>query len=122
MLGKGVADKMQVGLNDVVQVTTAAGDRTLLEGRGIYQSGLSDLDKVQCYASLKTTQKLLGGSSSYLTDIQVNSITMELAPELAKVSMRHASLPGHRHPRPMPSSRPGATCGTSSATRWASPC
>ncbi|HPF67926.1 MAG TPA: ABC transporter permease [Flavobacteriales bacterium] len=84
VLGKGVADKMQVGLNDVVQVTTAAGDRTLLKVVGIYQSGLSDLDKVQCYASLKTTQKLLGRSSSYLTDIQVKLHDLELAPELAK--------------------------------------
>ena len=84
VLGAGVADKMQVGLGDVVQVTTAAGDRTLLKVVGIYQSGLSDLDKVQCYASLKTTQKLLGRSSSYLTDIQVKLHDLDLAPELAK--------------------------------------
>ena len=39
ILGKGVAEKMLVGIGDVVQVTTAEGQRSMLKVVGMYQSG-----------------------------------------------------------------------------------
>ncbi|MCB0794366.1 MAG: ABC transporter permease [Flavobacteriales bacterium] len=84
ILGKGVADKMQVDLGDMVQVTTADGQRTMLKVVGTYQSGLADLDNVQCYASIKTTQKLLGRGNDMITDIQVKLHDLASAPALAR--------------------------------------
>ncbi len=84
VLGKSLADLMLVEVGDVVQLTTARGDRFLLKVVGFFQSGLADLDKVQCYAALPTVQKLLEEPASYYTDIQVKLHDLQLAPALAK--------------------------------------
>lgn len=84
VLGKGLADMMEAKLGDVVQVTTASGDRALLRVSGIFQSGIAEYDKVQCYASIKTVQELLGQPSSYFTDINVKLKDILLAPSMAK--------------------------------------
>lgn len=84
ILGKGLADKMLVNIGDVIQVTTVKGERVQLKVAGYFQSGLSDIDMVQSYASIGTAQKILGESSSYVTDIQVKLKDMTSAPKLAK--------------------------------------
>ena len=84
ILGKGAADKMLANIGDVIQVTTAKGDRMKLKVVGFFQSGLLGIDKVQSYASLTTTQKLLGEPNNYITDIQVKLNDIKIAPVLAK--------------------------------------
>jgi lipoprotein-releasing system permease protein len=83
ILGKAAADKMQAVIGDVIQVTTPRGDRQSLKVVGYFQSGLADLDKVQSYASLGTTQKLLGKPVSYITDINVKLFDILASPALA---------------------------------------
>jgi lipoprotein-releasing system permease protein len=83
VLGRGLADKMQVGLGDLVQVTSIQGDRSMLKVVGFYQSGMADFDNVQCFATLSTVQSLLVQPSSYITDIQVRLYDLTLAPALA---------------------------------------
>ncbi len=84
ILGKAAADKMLASIGDVVQVTTPRGDRQSLKVVGFFQSGLQDLDKVQSFASLSTTQKLLGRPGSYITDLNVKLFDILAAPSLAK--------------------------------------
>lgn len=84
ILGKGAAQKMLASVGDVIQVTTPKGDRLPLKVVGFFQSGLADLDKVQSYASIETTQKLLGKPTSYMTDLQVKLHDINNAPALAK--------------------------------------
>lgn len=84
ILGKALADKLQVHVGDVVPLTTARGDRFSLKVVGLFQSGVNDWDKVQSYAALATTQKLLGQPASYLTDINVKLFDIRQAPALAK--------------------------------------
>ena len=84
ILGKVAAQKMLASIGDLIQVTTAKGERIKLKVVGFFQSGLQDVDKVQSYCSLNTTQKLLGVSNSYYTDIQVKLHNIELAPKIAK--------------------------------------
>lgn len=84
IVGKGLADKLLASIGDIVQVTTARGERVQLKIVGIFQSGLQDLDKVQCYASIGTVQKLLNVPGSYITDIQVKLKDLTLAPLIAK--------------------------------------
>lgn len=84
ILGKGVADRMMAKLGDVVQVTTAQGNRIQLKVVGAFQSGLGDFDKTNSYASLATVQKMLGQPASYFTDIQVKLHDFNQAPQLAK--------------------------------------
>lgn len=84
ILGKGVADRMMAKLGDVIQVTTAQGNRIQLKVVGAFQSGLGDFDKTNSYASLATVQKMLGQPASYFTDIQVKLHDFNQAPLLAK--------------------------------------
>ncbi|MCX6180560.1 MAG: ABC transporter permease [Bacteroidetes bacterium] len=84
ILGKGAAEKMLAQIGDNIQVTTTKGERMQLKVVGFYQSGIQDIDKVQSYASISTTQKLLGESSSYITDIQIKLNDMLLAPALSE--------------------------------------
>lgn len=84
VLGKGLADMMEAGIGETVQVTTATGDRAILRVVGIFQSGIADFDKVQCYANIKTVQKLLARPGSYYTDINVKLHDLLQAPAMAK--------------------------------------
>lgn len=84
ILGKGAADRMMASIGDVIQVTTAQGNRMQLKVVGYFQSGLGDFDNVNSYASLSTVQKMLGESPSYITDIQVKLHDFNLAPAMAK--------------------------------------
>lgn len=84
ILGKGVADKMMSQVGDVIHVTSAKGDQLSLKVVGIFQLGLATVDDVQSYASLETTQKLLGKPKSYYTDIQVKLTNIGDAPAVAK--------------------------------------
>jgi lipoprotein-releasing system permease protein len=84
ILGKALADKMLSNVGDVVQVTTARGERIQLKVVGFFQSGLQDLDKVQCYASTETAQKMLGVSENYITDLQIKLHDINNAPKLSK--------------------------------------
>ena len=84
ILGKAAAEKMLANIGDIVQITTSKGDRMQLKVVGFFQSGLTELDKTQSYASLATTQKLLGVSNSYVTDIQIKLHDSTKAPALAK--------------------------------------
>lgn len=84
LLGSGLASRLGVEFGENILVTTASGDQLPLKIIGIIHTGISDLDKTQGYASLKTVQKLLGKSNLYITDIQIKLWNMDLAPELAK--------------------------------------
>ncbi len=84
VLGKGLAEKMQVGVGDVVQVTSIQGDLSMLKVVGFYQSGMADFDNVQCFATIATVQNLLVQPRSYITDIQVRLHDLEMAPAMAR--------------------------------------
>ncbi len=84
ILGKGAATKMLANIGDVIQVTTAKGERLQLKVVGYFQSGIQDIDNVQSYASIITTQKLLGETNSYVTDLQIKLKDVILAPQIAK--------------------------------------
>lgn len=83
ILGIGAAKKMLIQNGDNIQITTSDGDRFLLKVVGLFQSGIEELDKVQSYVNLETSQKILGKPKSYVTDIQVKLYDLTLAPELA---------------------------------------
>ncbi|TPE42967.1 ABC transporter permease [Pontibacter mangrovi] len=84
ILGKGLAEILAADVGDVVQVTTAQGERFPLKVVGYFQSGIQEIDKVQSYASIGTTQKLLGKPANYITDIQVKLHDLETAPAVGK--------------------------------------
>ena len=84
IMGKGLAAKLLVNVGDVVLVTTAAQQQFSLKVVGFFQSGIMEFDKIQSYASINTTQKILNKPSDYITDIQLKLADITLAPSLGK--------------------------------------
>lgn len=84
ILGKSLAQILLVNVGDMVYVTTTQGERFALKVVGMYQSGFADFDKAQSFASLSTTQKLLGKPGNYITDLQIKLWDLNQAPEVAR--------------------------------------
>lgn len=84
ILGKDLAENLQAQPGNVIQITTPGGERFQLRVVGIYQSGLRDFDKTQSFASIGTTQKVLGKSSGYLTDIHIKLHNIDQAPAIGR--------------------------------------
>lgn len=84
VLGKGLAEKLLANPGDMVQITTAKGEIFQLKVVAIFQSGILEFDKTLSYASINTTQKILGKANNYITDIQVKLKDINKAPALAK--------------------------------------
>lgn len=89
ILGKPLAEKLYVRIGDAVQIATASGDQFSLKVVGLYQSGLADLDKTLCYASIATVQKVLGHHAAYITDVNVKLKDITVAP---KKALRYADI------------------------------
>jgi lipoprotein-releasing system permease protein len=83
ILGVGLARQLFASPGDRVFVTTNKGRRFSLRVVGIFQSGLQDIDKTQSYTSLATTQKILGASPAYITELNVRLHDIQRAPALA---------------------------------------
>ncbi len=84
ILGKALAETMLVSIDDVIQVITANGNRYPLKVVGFFQSGIRDIDKVQSFATIATTQKILGRPGNYITDIEIKLKNMDAAPAMAR--------------------------------------
>jgi lipoprotein-releasing system permease protein len=84
ILGKQLAKTMLAKIGDVVTITTATGTRYTLKLVGLFQSGINELDKVQSYASISTTQKILNKPNNYITDIAVKMKDINNAPAAAR--------------------------------------
>lgn len=84
LMGTGLAKRLNVKTGDQILVTTEKGGNFPVMVAGIFKTGLTDIDKQQCYGSIKTVQKLLGVPASYLTEIKVKLFDKELAPEVSR--------------------------------------
>ncbi len=84
ILGKQLAEKLQLNIGDNVQVVTINGDRFSLKVLGFYKSGIQDYDKTQAFASLATAQKLLNKPENYYTELLVKLHDLNQAPAIAK--------------------------------------
>lgn len=84
ILGKALAETMLVSIGDVVQITTVDGERYPLKVVGFFQSGIRDIDMIQSYTTIATTQKILGRPGNYITDIEIKLKDLNKAPSIAK--------------------------------------
>jgi lipoprotein-releasing system permease protein len=84
ILGKSLAEKLLVNIGDVIQLSTARGDRFQLKVVGYFQSGLKDIDMVQSFASIHTVQKVMNKPNSFVTEIDVKLKDINLSIPTAK--------------------------------------
>ena len=84
LIGIGIAKKMSLQLGDRVQISTSKGAVFPLRIVGIYQSGITDVDAIQSFTTIKTVQRILGEPENYITDINVKLYDIDLALPMAK--------------------------------------
>ena len=88
LIGSGLAEKLNVGVNERVNITTPTGVQIQLTVVGIFTSGISMVDNTMSYSTLKTAQKILGKSNEYITDINIKLKNIDDAPVMAKTFER----------------------------------
>lgn len=83
ILGQGVADVINAKIGDIITITSTEGEQFSLKVIGFFKSGMTEIDKVQSFASIATTQKILGVNNNYISDIQIKLNDLTVAPTLA---------------------------------------
>jgi lipoprotein-releasing system permease protein len=72
LLGVGIVNKLNLKMNDNINVLSATGVVKLMKVVGIFKTSFALTDKTKSYVNLATAQQLLGQGPSYVTDIYVN--------------------------------------------------
>jgi len=85
IIGVGIADKLNLKINDNISVISSIGVIKLLKVVGLFKTSNSVTDKSKSYMNLASAQQLLGEGPNYVTDIYVNIKDPEAAPDFAKV-------------------------------------
>jgi lipoprotein-releasing system permease protein len=69
VIGNGVAEQLNVGINDNITVSSAQGVRKIIRIAGIFSSGNKAIDESKSYIHISTAQQLVQQNSDYVTDI-----------------------------------------------------
>jgi lipoprotein-releasing system permease protein len=72
IVGVGIADKLNLKVNDNLTVTSAMGVNKLMKIVALLQTGNANIDKTLAYVNLPIAQQLQKQNPSYITDIYVN--------------------------------------------------
>lgn len=94
VMGVGLAQKLNVKTGDKLHVTTEKGDNFLVVVIGLLKTGITEIDKQQSYASIKTVQSFLRVPASYITDIKVKLQDKERAGNLSEEFQKKYSYQG----------------------------
>lgn len=85
LMGKGLADKMNLNLGDHVNVTTPQGNTQLMRIVGIFKTNIGAIDNIRSYASISTVQTLMNKDNRYITDIHVKFFDINKAKNYSKI-------------------------------------
>lgn len=80
IIGVGIANKLNLQLNDYLNVTSSIGVIKVMKVIGIFKTSNSTIDLTKSYINLSTAQQLVKQSSSYVTDIFLNVKNPDKAP------------------------------------------
>lgn len=90
LMGKGLAEKLDLAMGDMVGLTTPDGTTMRFRVVGIFRIGISAVDNVRSYVSLANGQQLIGQDKSYITDINIKLRHQALAgPEAIKLFRKY---------------------------------
>jgi lipoprotein-releasing system permease protein len=74
IIGKDIAQKMNVGLDDNITISSSQGIIKVLKIAGIFTTGNKSVDESKCYIHISTAQQFLKKGSTYITEIYANVI------------------------------------------------
>lgn len=84
LIGSGIAQKMNLAVNDNINLTSSKNINRNFNIVGIFKTNNSNIDKTKCYINLSAAQQLLKESNTYITDINVNITNPDDAKKVAK--------------------------------------
>lgn len=84
IVGSGVSQKMNLLINDNINLTSSKGVNRNFKIVGIFKTNNSNIDKTKSYINIASAQQLLKEGASYITDINVNIDDFENAETVAK--------------------------------------
>ena len=84
ILGRGLAKKLSLGMNDFVMVNTGDGVDRNFKIIGILETSLVSVDNSNAYVQTNSARQLVSENRSYATGIQINIEDYNDANELAK--------------------------------------
>ncbi len=93
IIGAGIADKLNIRINDYISIISSVGIGKVLKVVGIFKTSNSSIDDTKSYINLAIAQQLLRQSSSYVTDIYVNITNPDKAP---LYSEKFSALTGYK--------------------------
>ena len=88
LMGKGLADKLNLNMGDMVSLATPQGNMMQFRLVGLFQIGIGTIDDTRSYVNLANVQQLMGQDKSYITDINIKLRNNELAVPVAKTLSR----------------------------------
>jgi lipoprotein-releasing system permease protein len=71
IMGRGLADKLNLGMGDMVTLTTPMGTTMSFRVVGLFMIGISTIDNTRSYVNLANVQQLMGKDRSYVTDVNI---------------------------------------------------
>lgn len=83
VIGSGISEKMNLRINDNLNLTSSKGVNRTFKVIGIFKTNNSITDKSKSYINISASQQLLKEGSSYITDINVNIKDPEVAEHVA---------------------------------------
>lgn len=84
VIGSGVAEKLNVGIDDNITVSSAQGVKKIMRIAGIFSSGNQAIDESKSYLHISTAQQLVQQNSNYVTDIYASILDPDEAEIYAK--------------------------------------
>lgn len=93
VIGSGISEKMNLTLNDNLNLTSSKGISRTFKIIGVFKTNNSATDKTRSYINIATSQQLLKEGTNYITDINVNIVDPEEAEVMAK---RIENLTGYK--------------------------
>jgi lipoprotein-releasing system permease protein len=85
LIGSGISEKMNLSINDNINITSSKGVNRTFKVVGIFKTNNSIIDKSKSYINLVAAQQLLKENQSYVTDINVNVTDPEIAESVAQL-------------------------------------
>lgn len=83
IIGSGIAEKMNVFLNDNINITSSKGVNRTFKVMGIFKTNNSVVDKSKSYVNIAASQQMLKEGNAYITEIHVNVKDQEKAEDIA---------------------------------------
>jgi lipoprotein-releasing system permease protein len=83
LIGSGIAEKLNLKPGDNISVASPTGVNKLMKVVGIFKTGAKDFDNSMSYINLASAQQLMKEPPSFVTDIYVNLINFNEAPQIA---------------------------------------